>query len=265
MAVARLACEHKVPGERPDARLPVLRARHRPTRGPQQRGPQAALQPRLCPALPGRRPDPLPRPAPRRPGLGDRPVPLPVLGPRRCGGYGRAPSSNITGVSRSAEMARTTARRSAASSPASPTVELTNTRSRWSGVRMTPRPASPGSPIVPGGSHRASLERAGSTGNPAPPTPPWRSPAPADPAVSGPTSSVQPGTTRPRHSCSGPGGESALLAEEAELLGVPDRLAPGRGAELSVDRERLGLRRVPGDEQALADLPEGQVAGQQRQ
>ena len=51
-----------------------------------------------------------------------------------AGGYGRAPSSNITGVSRSAEMARETARRSSASSPS---VELTNTRSRRSGVRMT--------------------------------------------------------------------------------------------------------------------------------
>src|SRR5580700_11019836 len=51
-----------------------------------------------------------------------------------AGGYGRAPTSNITGVSRSAEMARETARRSSASSPS---VELTNTRSRWSGVRMT--------------------------------------------------------------------------------------------------------------------------------
>ena len=69
------------------------------------------------------------------------------------GGYGRAPSSNITGVSRSAEMARETARRSSASSPS---VELTNTRSRRSGVRITassgcttqvcnqpPRPATP--------------------------------------------------------------------------------------------------------------------------
>ena len=42
-----------------------------------------------------------------------------------------------TGVSRSVEMARTAARRSAASSPCSPTMELTNTRSRRSGVRMT--------------------------------------------------------------------------------------------------------------------------------
>ena len=50
------------------------------------------------------------------------------------GGYGRAPSSNITGVRRSASIARETARRSSASSPS---VELTNTRRRRSGVRMT--------------------------------------------------------------------------------------------------------------------------------
>jgi hypothetical protein len=69
-------------------------------------------------------------------------------------------------------MARTTARRSAASSPASPTVELTNTRSRWSGVRMTPpapHPLAHRSSLV--GPTAPSLERAGSTGNPAPPTP----------------------------------------------------------------------------------------------
>jgi hypothetical protein len=53
------------------------------------------------------------------------------------GGYGRAPSSNITGLSRSAETACETARRSPASSPS---VELTNTRKRRSGVRMTARP-----------------------------------------------------------------------------------------------------------------------------
>jgi predicted ATPase len=46
----------------------------------------------------------------------------------------RAPSSNITGVRRSASIARETARRSSASSPS---VELTNTRRRRSGVRMT--------------------------------------------------------------------------------------------------------------------------------
>jgi Transposase, Mutator family len=51
-----------------------------------------------------------------------------------AGGYGRAPASNITGVSRSAETARDTARRSSASSPS---VELTNTRRRRSGVRVT--------------------------------------------------------------------------------------------------------------------------------
>ena len=51
-----------------------------------------------------------------------------------AGGYGRAPASNITGVSRSAEMARETARRSSASSPI---VELRNTRRRRSGVWMT--------------------------------------------------------------------------------------------------------------------------------
>jgi hypothetical protein len=62
---------------------------------------------------------------------------------RSCGGCGRAPTSNITGVSRNAEMARETARRSSASSSS---VELTNTRRRRSGVRMT---TSPGSPSFP--------------------------------------------------------------------------------------------------------------------
>jgi hypothetical protein len=51
-----------------------------------------------------------------------------------AGGYGRAPASNITEVSRNADIARDTARRSSASSPS---VELTNTRSRRSRVRMT--------------------------------------------------------------------------------------------------------------------------------
>ena len=50
-----------------------------------------------------------------------------------CGGCARAPASNMTGVRRNAETARATARRSAASSPR---VELTNTRRRWSGVRI---------------------------------------------------------------------------------------------------------------------------------
>ena len=65
---------------------------------------------------------------------------------RSCGGCGRAPTSNITGVSRNAEMARETARRSSASSPS---VELTNTRRRRSGVRMTSSPGSPSFPDRP--------------------------------------------------------------------------------------------------------------------
>src|SRR5438552_5411072 len=50
------------------------------------------------------------------------------------GGWGRAPSSNMTGASRSRRMAWRAAARSGASSCR---VELTKTRSRWSGVRMT--------------------------------------------------------------------------------------------------------------------------------
>jgi hypothetical protein len=65
-------------------------------------------------------------------------------------GCGRAPSSNSTGVSRSAEMARATTRRSSASSPCSPTVELTNTRRRWSGVWITTSARILRSLIVPG-------------------------------------------------------------------------------------------------------------------
>ena len=80
------------------------------------------------------------------------PVPLPVqpdehialrqVRPVHLGAAGTAgpPASNITGVSRSAEIARETARRSSASSPS---VELTNTRRRRSGVRMTPHPPAP--------------------------------------------------------------------------------------------------------------------------
>ena len=80
-----------------------------------------------------------------------------------CGGCGRAPSSNITGVNRNAEMARDTACRSSASSPS---VELTNTRRRWSGVRITSscrQPFVPRSP--PDRFHPASLGPAGPTGN----------------------------------------------------------------------------------------------------
>jgi hypothetical protein len=54
--------------------------------------------------------------------------------------------SNITGVNRNAEMARETAYRSSASSPS---VELTNTRRRRSGVRMTESPGSPSFPDRP--------------------------------------------------------------------------------------------------------------------
>ena len=53
------------------------------------------------------------------------------------GGCGRAPSSNSTGVSRKAEIARDTSTRSSASSAS---VELTNTRRRWSGVRIATLP-----------------------------------------------------------------------------------------------------------------------------
>jgi hypothetical protein len=66
-----------------------------------------------------------------------------------CGGCGRAPCSNITGVSRSAEMARDTACRSLVSSCRE---ELTNTRRRRSGVGMTasfPRPSLTAHPIRP--------------------------------------------------------------------------------------------------------------------
>ena len=76
------------------------------------------------------------------------------------GGCGRAPISNITGISRSAETASRTACRSAASSPS---VELTNTRSRWSGVRITPPP---GTPSLTSGPSRAPTMQV--CGQPAP-------------------------------------------------------------------------------------------------
>jgi hypothetical protein len=70
-----------------------------------------------------------------RPGRGTpSPAALTTCRPARVRRAGRAPSSNITGVRRSASIARETARRSSASSPS---VELTNTRRRRSGVRMT--------------------------------------------------------------------------------------------------------------------------------
>jgi hypothetical protein len=70
------------------------------------------------------------------------------------GGCGLAPSSNITGLSRNAEMARDTARRSSASSPRG---ELTNTRRRRSGVRIT---SSLGSPSLPDRLLRGSTPQA---------------------------------------------------------------------------------------------------------
>jgi hypothetical protein len=53
--------------------------------------------------------------------------------------------------------------------------------------------------------------------------------------------------------------------DEADLLGDGDRLAPAGDAELAVDRDRLGLDRVPRNVQALSDLPEGQVRGEERE
>ena len=53
---------------------------------------------------------------------------------RGCARGGRAPCSNMTGASWSDSIARRTAWRSSASSPR---VELTKTRRRWSGVRIT--------------------------------------------------------------------------------------------------------------------------------
>src|ERR1700757_2138303 len=58
------------------------------------------------------------------------------------GGCGRAPDSYHTGTRCSRAIARRAAARSAASSPS---VEEINTRTRWSGVRMTPGCGWPGS------------------------------------------------------------------------------------------------------------------------
>jgi hypothetical protein len=57
----------------------------------------------------------------------------------------------------------------------------------------------------------------------------------------------------------------ALPAEQAELSGVLHRLATGGDAELAVDRDRLGLDRVLGQEKLPADLRKRQVGAQQRQ
>ena len=55
------------------------------------------------------------------------------------------------------------------------------------------------------------------------------------------------------------------MAEHPGAVGALDRRAPRRHAELPVDREGLGLHRVRRQVQALGDLPEGEVGGQQRQ
>src|SRR5262245_31032930 len=52
---------------------------------------------------------------------------------------------------------------------------------------------------------------------------------------------------------------------EADLLRALDRLAAGGDAELVVHRERVLLHRVVREVQPLADLPEGEVGGQQRE
>src|SRR6266508_2383967 len=62
------------------------------------------------------------------------------------GGCGRALSSNITGVRCSCSIARRTATRSGASSSS---VELTKTRTRWSGVRIIPAVSGPAPVVTP--------------------------------------------------------------------------------------------------------------------
>ncbi len=52
---------------------------------------------------------------------------------------------------------------------------------------------------------------------------------------------------------------------EPELDRPLDRLAPARRVELAVDRDRLRLDGVAGDEEPLGDLPEREVGGQQGQ
>src|SRR5580765_4351739 len=52
--------------------------------------------------------------------------------------------------------------------------------------------------------------------------------------------------------------------DESEVLGDGHRLTPAGDAELPVDGDRLGLDRVPRDVEALADLPERQMRGEER-
>src|SRR6266516_2906882 len=58
---------------------------------------------------------------------------------------------------------------------------------------------------------------------------------------------------------------SVSLDQQAEVLGALDRLAARRHAELAVDRDRLRLDGVRRQVQALADLAERVVGGQQRE
>src|SRR6266571_1699493 len=58
---------------------------------------------------------------------------------------------------------------------------------------------------------------------------------------------------------------TALGDQQAEVLGVLDRLATCRAAELAVDRDRLRLDGVRRQVQALADLAERVMGGQERE
>src|SRR6266508_4786020 len=57
----------------------------------------------------------------------------------------------------------------------------------------------------------------------------------------------------------------SLLDQQAKVLGVLDRLATSRDAELAIDRDRLGLDGVRRQVQALAELAERVMRGQQRE
>src|SRR6516225_6074248 len=78
---------------------------------------------------------------------------------------------------------------------------------------------------------------------------------------------------RPHHFTSRRGGfhrpdgmkDRSLPVQEPQLAGPRDRLAAGGGAQLAVDRVRLRLDGVAGQEQFPADLRERQVGGEQRQ
>src|SRR5215212_7287787 len=59
-------------------------------------------------------------------------------------------------------------------------------------------------------------------------------------------------------------GRSGVRVDETQVDGTLDRVAAVRDAELSIDRDRLRLDRVPGDVELLADLRERQVRGQER-